>query len=171
MDVLREHYAAGFSYLGMLRLDAFLSRFSLKACNELNSLRRFNSRKRIAIGLVALYATNTEPEQVLNSVEPEKELLNLVEKAKSQVEEFVPEIRGHVLFCIASTPDVIAKESGRTFGDAVGVAQTVGQTGENAPQAVSPVKGLFHVGADIGSSGIATEMATQSALDLFEKVF
>ena len=91
-----------------------------------------------------------------------------VEHLKSEVEAFVPGIRKHTMFCIASTPDVIAKENNRTFGDAVGVAQTISQVGENAPQAILPIRGLYNVGADVGSSGIATEMATQSAMDLFD---
>ncbi len=92
------------------------------------------------------------------------------EKAKRQVAQIVPGIDDHTLFCITSTPDVIARESGRLVGDAVGVAQTIDQVGEKAPLAESPLAGLYYVGADIGSSGIATEMATQSALDLFQKL-
>lgn len=91
-----------------------------------------------------------------------------VENFKRQVENFVPEIKGHIMFCIASTPDVIARENSRTFGDAVGVAQTLDQVGKNAPSPVSPINGLYYVGADVGSTGVATEMATQSAIDLFK---
>ncbi len=90
------------------------------------------------------------------------------EKARSEVARFIPGIDDHTIFCVVSTPDVIAKEAGRTFGDAVGVAQTIDQVGDKAPQAASPIQGLYYVGADIGSSGIATEMATQSAMDLFK---
>jgi hypothetical protein len=32
-----------------------------------------------------------------------------------------------------------------------------------------PIGGLYVVGADVGHEGVATEMATQSAIDLFEK--
>ena len=92
------------------------------------------------------------------------------EKAKSEVSKFIPGLEEHTLFCVVSTPDVIAKQAGRTFGDAVGVAQTIDQVGDQAPKAISPIEGLYYVGADIGSSGIATEMATQSAMDLFKKI-
>ncbi|MCP4625911.1 MAG: NAD(P)/FAD-dependent oxidoreductase [bacterium] len=94
-----------------------------------------------------------------------------VDSLKRQVAEFVPGIDEHTLFCKVSTPDVIARESGRTFGDAVGVAQTIDQVGDAAPSAISSIKGLYYVGADIGSEGVATEMATQSAIDLFQNHF
>ena len=91
-----------------------------------------------------------------------------VDRLKEEVEDFVPGLKENTLFCVASTPDVIAAEAGRKYGDAVGVAQTIDQMGDKAPSSILPVKGLYCVGADIGSSGIATEMATQSALDLFD---
>ena len=91
-----------------------------------------------------------------------------VEHMKSEVAAFVPGIEKHTMFCIASSPDVIAKETNRIYGDAVGVAQNTDQMGDNAPQAMLPIQGLYAVGADVGSSGIATEMATQSAMDLFD---
>jgi phytoene dehydrogenase-like protein len=91
-----------------------------------------------------------------------------VDSLKKQVADFVPGIERHTEFCVASSPDMIACENGRIYGDAVGVAQTIDQMGASAPSALSPIKGLYNVGADVGSSGIATEMATQSAIDLFE---
>ncbi|MCP4682574.1 MAG: NAD(P)/FAD-dependent oxidoreductase [Desulfobacterales bacterium] len=91
-----------------------------------------------------------------------------IRSLKRQIEEdFVPGISKHTIFCDVSTPDVIARQNGRFFGDAIGVAQATSQVGENTPSAFSPIKGLYHVGADVGSKGIATEMATESAIDLF----
>lgn len=91
-----------------------------------------------------------------------------VENFKNQIEKYVvPGISKHTIFCEVATPDVIAKESGRIFGDAIGMAQSIDQTGENAPPLIAPVNGVYHVGADVGTKGIGTEMATQSALDLF----
>lgn len=94
-----------------------------------------------------------------------------VDNLKRQIEEnLVPGLSEHTLFCVESTPDVIAKENGRFLGDAIGVAQSMDQVGDNAPPFFSPVRGLCHVGADVGSKGIATEMATQSAIDLFREL-
>ncbi len=92
-----------------------------------------------------------------------------VSNLKRQIEEeFVPGLSDHTIFCDVSTPDVIARHNKRIYGDAVGVAQTTSQVGDNAPPLMSPIKNLFHVGADVGSKGIATEMATESAIDLFK---
>ncbi|MCP4682173.1 MAG: NAD(P)/FAD-dependent oxidoreductase [Desulfobacterales bacterium] len=85
-------------------------------------------------------------------------------------EEIVPEISQHILFCDVSTPDKIARQNSRFMGDAIGVAQSFDQVGRNTPPSISPIKNLYHVGADVGSKGIATEMATQSAIDLFEQI-
>ncbi len=91
-----------------------------------------------------------------------------IRSLKRQIEEdFVPGISKHTIFCDVSTPDMIARQNGRFLGDAIGVAQATNQVGENTPSAFSPIKGLYHVGADVGSKGIATEMATESAIDLF----
>ncbi len=94
-----------------------------------------------------------------------------VENLKRQIEEeFVPDISKHTLFCDVYTPDVIARQNGRYYGDAIGVAQSINQVGDKAPSAFSPIKGLYHAGADVGSKGVATEMATESAIDLIEEL-
>ena len=94
-----------------------------------------------------------------------------VERARQQVEaEFVPGISRHTRFCIVYTPDTFARENGRLQGDAIGVAQSVDQVGENTPPLRSPVGNLYHVGHDVCSRGVGTEVATQSALDLFAEL-
>ncbi|MBN1654881.1 MAG: NAD(P)/FAD-dependent oxidoreductase [Deltaproteobacteria bacterium] len=90
-----------------------------------------------------------------------------IESVKRQVEEFVPGLSRHTIFCQATSPDALARENGRILGDAMGVAQTVEQVGELTPPSASPIKGLYQVGADVCSKGVGTEMATQSAIDLF----
>ncbi len=93
-----------------------------------------------------------------------------VENLKRQIEEYVPGISKHTIFCDAYTPDAIARQNGRYYGDAIGVAQTTNQVGDNAPSAFSPIRNLYHAGADVGSKGVATEMATESAIDLIEEL-
>ncbi|MBN1289536.1 MAG: NAD(P)/FAD-dependent oxidoreductase [Actinobacteria bacterium] len=94
-----------------------------------------------------------------------------VENFKRQIEEdVVPGISGHIIHLDVATPDVIAKESGRIYGDAIGMAQSMDQVGENAPPLFAPIEGIYHVGADVGTRGIGTEMATQSAIDLFAEL-
>jgi len=91
-----------------------------------------------------------------------------VKRLRRQIEEdFLPVISRHILFCEATTPDVIARQNSRFLGDAIGTAQSISQVGKNAPACISPIQGLYYVGADVGSKWIASEMATQSAIDLF----
>ncbi|MBN2169241.1 MAG: NAD(P)/FAD-dependent oxidoreductase, partial [Actinobacteria bacterium] len=94
-----------------------------------------------------------------------------VQSMRRQIEqELFPGISKHIIFCEATTPDIVAKQNSRFLGDAIGVAQSIDQVGENTPPCISPVKGLYYVGADVGSKGIASEMATQSAIDLFDQL-
>ncbi len=87
-------------------------------------------------------------------------------RVKEQVEAFFPDIKRHTIFCDESTPDHIAHFSGRINGDSVGVAQTVDQSGELRPSPVSPIKGLYYAGADVGKDNVGTELATESAIAL-----
>lgn len=89
-----------------------------------------------------------------------------MDKVKQQVAEYFPDINNHILFCDESTPDDIAKFSGRRYGDSVGVSQTVDQAGKLRPSPVSPIKGLYYTGADVGNNHIGTELATESAIAL-----
>lgn len=93
-----------------------------------------------------------------------------VESTKRQVEDFVPGIFEHTIFCDVSPPDSIALQAGRIFGDVMGVAQTLDQVGDNTPPLASPIKGLYHVGVDVCSKGVGTERAIQSALELIKQI-
>ena len=65
----------------------------------------------------------------------------------------------------------VALASGRrTTGEAVGVAQTPGQTGAHRPSWETPVRGLYVVGADTGSGAIGTELAAGSGLTAAQHV-
>ena len=86
---------------------------------------------------------------------------------KTQVKQWFPEIEEHTLFCDIALPAAIAKSTGRTFGDAIGVAQTIDQVGTFRPSKVSPVQNLFYVGADVGRGQMASELASQSAIALY----
>ncbi len=87
---------------------------------------------------------------------------------RKQLEEILPGLSENILFCKEESPDYIARFNGRTYGDAVGVAQTVDQMGDLRPSPVSPVKGLYIVGADVGYGHMATESASASAIALYK---
>lgn len=95
-----------------------------------------------------------------------------MEKIKNQLERLLPGLSENTLFCREETPDHIARFNGRFYGDAVGAAQTIDQMGHLRPSMVSPVSGLYYVGADVGWGSMATEAATASAIylhDYFKK--
>jgi len=53
-------------------------------------------------------------------------------------------------------------------GSIIGIGQTVNQVHEHRPSAVSPIKGLYYCSADVGKTGIGTELAANSAIELFK---
>ncbi|MBT3311788.1 MAG: NAD(P)/FAD-dependent oxidoreductase [Desulfobacterales bacterium] len=52
----------------------------------------------------------------------------------------------------------------------IGLAQKVGQVGDNRPSIDCPVPGLFHVGADVGKGYVGIQLAAKSAINCSEVV-
>ena len=77
-----------------------------------------------------------------------------------------PEVKEHMMWYDTSTLSGISQFSGRLHPDIIGIVQSVGQTGEKRPSPVTPVEGLYLVGADVGKDNIGTELAAESALRL-----
>ena len=77
-----------------------------------------------------------------------------------------PEVEEHMMWYDTSTLSGISQFSGRLHPDIIGIVQSVGQTGEKRPSPVTPVDGLYLVGADVGKDNIGTELAAESALRL-----
>ncbi len=78
-----------------------------------------------------------------------------------------PDIENHIVWKIRTNSKYIADISGRMTGEVIGVAQNRFQVGEKRPQNTTPVEGLYLVGADAGGRGVGTEMAADSALNLW----
>ncbi len=53
-----------------------------------------------------------------------------------------------------------------TGGDAVGLAQVVGQVGRGKPDARTPLPGLYLVGCDAGGRGSGTHQAVDSGFNV-----
>ena len=79
--------------------------------------------------------------------------------------ECLPEIKGHVMWYRTDTPDLVEQYAGEE-GNIIGVGQTVDQIHERRPSQITPIKGLYIVGAEAGGHGIGTELAVSSALEL-----
>jgi prolycopene isomerase len=53
-----------------------------------------------------------------------------------------------------------------TGGEAVGLAQVVGQVGKGKPSARTPLSGLYLVGCDAGGRGAGTHQAVDSGFNV-----
>ncbi len=89
-----------------------------------------------------------------------------IARIKENINNYFPDIFEKALWTEVTTPKDISIWTGRFDGGAIGLAQTPDQTGENRPKAISPIKGLYYVGADVQGRGIGTELAADSALRL-----
>jgi len=67
----------------------------------------------------------------------------------------------------AATRDHVLQGQG---GEAVGLAQIVGQCGKYKPSPRSPVRGLFYVGCDAGGTGMGTHQAAESGINVARMV-
>ena len=94
-------------------------------------------------------------------------MFSLYEK---KLNELFPGFSSHVLWRSKRSIQFFESISGRENGNAIGAAQNYYQSGGVRSSVITPVEGLFVVGADTGGVGIGTELAAQSALNVFEEV-
>ena len=79
-----------------------------------------------------------------------------------------PGIGEHIMWTHYTSPGDIENLFGED-GNVIGIAQKLGQVGENRPPIEDPeIKNLYHCRADSGVHGIGGELAADSALRLFE---
>jgi len=55
-------------------------------------------------------------------------------------------------------------------GETIGLGQIVGQCGDQKPSTKAPIRGLYYVGADAGGTGIGTQQAIESGMNVAEEV-
>jgi prolycopene isomerase len=55
-------------------------------------------------------------------------------------------------------------------GETIGLGQIVGQCGPGKPSIKAPVQGLFYVGCDAGGTGVGTQQAIESGMNVAEAV-
>jgi hypothetical protein len=55
-------------------------------------------------------------------------------------------------------------------GETIGLGQIVGQCGDQKPSIRAPICGLFYVGADAGGTGIGTQQAIESGMNVADAV-
>jgi phytoene dehydrogenase-like protein len=83
------------------------------------------------------------------------------------LERVFPGIGQHVLWATYTSPADIENLFGEE-GNVIGIAQKIGQVGENRPPIQDPeIENLYHCSADTGVHGIGGELAADSALRLY----
>jgi phytoene dehydrogenase-like protein len=91
----------------------------------------------------------------------------VLDRVENTMRDLFPGIEDHVVWKLRTDTRYIASISGRNTGEVVGVAQNRRQVGKRRPSNATPVEGLYLVGADAGGRGVGTEMAADSALNLW----
>ncbi len=91
----------------------------------------------------------------------------ILDRIENTMRDLFPDIEKHIVWKIRTDTRYIAEISGRSTGEVIGLAQNRHQVGKNRPSHTTPVEGLYLVGADAGGRGVGTEMAADSALNLW----
>jgi prolycopene isomerase len=106
--------------------------------------------------------------QVFCSADPESNMTDeAIRRAEVIIDELWPELKKHVLRKETYGPKQISGLSRDSVlpgcgGEAVGIAQVVGQCGKSKPDPRTPLPGLYIVGCDAGGRGAGTHQAVDS---------
>lgn len=91
----------------------------------------------------------------------------LERKSFEVLETVFPGIKESVIWYESTSPDDIDRFVGED-GNVIGIAQSYDQVGEMRPSQITPIKGLYQVGAEAGGWGVGAELAARSAIELSE---
>ncbi len=91
----------------------------------------------------------------------------VMDKIENTMRYLFPDIDKHIIWKLRANTRYTASISGRRSGEVIGVAQNRHQVGKKRPSNSTPLEGLYLVGADAGGRGVGTEMAADSALNLW----
>jgi phytoene dehydrogenase-like protein len=110
--------------------------------------------------------------QVFVSADPDSDMgERAVRRAREVLDELYPHLREHTI----RTEPFGARQISRmtrdrtvpgSGGEAVGLAQVVGQVGKHKPDARTPLPGLYLVGCDAGGRGSGTHQAVDSGFNV-----
>ena len=99
---------------------------------------------------------------------PREFLKDIKEKMLDTIENFVPEIRKHIMWMDFMGIDALDNYAGED-GCIIGVGQSAGQVGEKRPQIKTSVPGLYIVGGEAGGTGVGIELAINSGMEFFDR--
>lgn len=123
-------------------------------------------------GLVPVPGHQVANIQVFCSADPASDMgVEAVRRAEVVLDELWPDLRGHVLRSERFGPRQISRMTRDATvpgagGEAVGVAQVVGQVGRHKPDPRTPLPGLYLVGCDAGGRGAGTHQAVDSGFNV-----
>lgn len=100
---------------------------------------------------------------------PELDIQPHLDYIESIVRKIQPDLFDHIYRTELMTPMQSAAagtdKMGLTFGgEAYGVANSIGQSGDQRPSPISPIRNLYYVGNDAGGFGMGTNQAVDSAV-------
>lgn len=98
---------------------------------------------------------------------PEHIMDALPEAMTRTVEEYIPNLREHILWIEDTGLMEFTTEFGE-HGVGIGVGQQPGQVGKKRPKVKTSVDGLYIVGGEAGGTGVGIEMCINSAFELFD---
>jgi phytoene dehydrogenase-like protein len=135
----------------------------------------------VYFGTTSLYP-NTAPEgrQLVYAVmssypSPELDLQSHLDHIERTVRLIQPDLFEHIYRtetmttaqCAGVGTDAMSPHLG---GEAYGIANSIGQAGDQRPSPVSPIKNLYYVGNDAGGFGLGTQQAVDSAVNVADIV-
>jgi phytoene dehydrogenase-like protein len=114
--------------------------------------------------------------QVFTSADPESPMgEEAMRRAEEVLDELWPDLRNHIIRKEPYGAKAISGLSRDSVlpgcgGEAVGLAQVVGQVGKSKPDPRTPLAGLYLVGCDAGGRGAGTHQAVDSGFNVAEMV-
>lgn len=138
-------------------------------------------RNYVYFGTTSLYP-NTAPagKQLVYAVmscypNPELDPQPMLDYIEGIVRKIEPELFNHIyrteLMTLSQVHAVGTENMTSTLGgEAYGVANAIGQSGDQRPNAKSPIKNLYYVGNDAGGWGMGTNQAVDSAVNVVNSI-
>jgi len=149
-----------------------------KAMSEGKSTPKHNY---VYLGTTSLYP-NTAPagKQLVYAVmscypNPNQDFQPYLDYVESVVKKIQPDLFDHIEQREMMTPGQSAAlgtdlQSPHWGGESYGIANSVGQAGDQRPSPCSPVRGLYYVGNDSGGFGLGTHQAVDSGVNVADLI-